>query len=522
MRILLLASCALLTTPLCAQVSVSTIVRPELKAVTLYLNRAELTHQGEVTLPAGTSQVVVRGLSSRIDEETAQIRLGEGAELLTIGDEASVPPPPPANRPAQDSLRSRNVELRRVEAELKALEEERAMWLSNRTLPTGTQAGWSAELQKGTALLRTRLVAIQLETDKLNEQKELLNRQRSALMGRADGSPTPFNEVVLTVRASKAGTVPLTVRYFTANADRQRYWTPTLDIRADDAARKLDFVMRARVSNQTLLDWQRVRLTLVNQTLGREDVSRPELVPWQLDFDGGDHIGEGRVDEFRVKGTASGQPLGAGQSTRYVVAEPVTLGHRNRLLDLPALTLPATPEYLAVPKMSDKVFLQAKVTGWQSMQLPESARVYHRSAYVGSTKLEGEAYNDSLELSLGFDERIIVNRAKLEDFSSKAGLGSTRRVRLKYELNVRNLHPEAVRVRVLDQVPISEEKEIQVKVLETSGAKLDAQTGKLTWVVPLAANTNKVLQFSFEVEYPQGKEVEIINHRIRLSSPKFR
>ncbi|QHJ08448.1 DUF4139 domain-containing protein [Hymenobacter busanensis] len=506
-----------------AQTPAPIVVSPELKAVTLYLNRAELTQQGTVALPAGTSTVRVRGLSNWANQENMEIRFGGEAELMAVGGEAADLPPGPINRAAQDSLTRAAEELERVKAELKALEEERTMWLSNRTLPTGTQASWSAELQKGATLLRTRLVAIQLETNKLTAQQTNLVNQMALLGNRVGQAAKTSNDVVLTVRAARAGTVPLTVRYFTENPERYRYWTPVLDIRADDAARKLNFVMRAQLHNRSFLDWQRVKLTLVNQTLGEEDVSRPELAPWELDFDGNDNVGEGRVDEFRVKGTATGRAAEVVQSTRYVVAEPLTLAsNRRRTIELPSLPLQGTPEFLALPKLSDKVFLQTKVTGWEGLQLPEEAKVYHRGAYVGDTKLETRAYNDSLEVSLGFDDRIIVNRAKVEDLSGKAGLSNNRRVRLTYELNVRNLHPEAVRVRVLDQVPISEEKEIQVKVLDTSGAQLDAQTGKLTWIVPLAANTNKKLRFSFEVEYPQDKPVEIINHRVRISSPKFR
>ena len=60
------------------------------------------------------------------------------------------------------------------------------------------------------------------------------------------------------------------------------------------------------------------------------------------------------------------------------------------------------------------------------------------------------------------------------------GLSDKRRVRLTYELNVRNRHAETVRLRLLDEIPISEEEKISVKLLKASGAQLDARTGMLT------------------------------------------
>ncbi|RZK33981.1 MAG: DUF4139 domain-containing protein, partial [Hymenobacter sp.] len=91
-----------------------------------------------------------------------------------------------------------------------------------------------------------------------------------------------------------------------------------------------------------------------------------------------------------------------------------------------------------------------------------------------------------------------------------------------YQLNVLNRHAETVHLRLLDEVPISEEKEIDVKVLEDGGAQLDKRTGRLTWLLTLPPGTNQRLVFTFQVDYPKDKQVEIINHRVRISNPKFR
>jgi hypothetical protein len=38
----------------------------------------------------------------------------------------------------------------------------------------------------------------------------------------------------------------------------------------------------------------------------------------------------------------------------------------------------------------------------------------------------------------------------------------------------------------------------------------------------LAAGESKKVRFSFQVDYPKDKQVEIINHQVRISNPKFR
>ncbi|MBF9238729.1 DUF4139 domain-containing protein [Hymenobacter sp. BT683] len=517
-HLLLLLPGLLLALGSAAQTPAQTI-KPRLTNVTVYLNGSALEHQGQVTLAAGLNRLVVGNLSPRIDAQTLEVRLGEAAELLSVSDDDDEAPVPKLlNQTAADSLTRAEAELSIIEGELQGLQQEKAFLLANQTLPSGTQANWSAEVQKGSSLMRTRLPAIQRETERLKARQEVLNAQSKELRPRATETNLGSWQVLL-VRAPRAVTVPLAMRYFVRT---RILWLPRLDIRANATGREVEFVTHGLLRNGTGLLWQQVRLVLMRHAQG-DDISRPELAPWELDFDGGDHIGEGRIDEFVVKGTAKGRPIEVSQGTRYEVPELVTLATgARRELTLPAVKLVGRPEYLAVPRVSEHVFLQSKVSGWEGLQLPDDAKIFHQGMYVGNTELNDRAFNDSLEVALGHDEQLVVGRAKLEDFSGNVPLSDKRRVRLTYELNVRNRHPETVRLRLLDQVPVSEEKEISVKVLETSGAQLDARSGKLTWLLTLPSGANQRLRFSFQVDYPKDKKVEIINHQVRISSPKFR
>lgn len=207
--------------------------------------------------------------------------------------------------------------------------------------------------------------------------------------------------------------------------------------------------------------------------------------------------------------------------------QPVSIGAgEDYELQLPAQTLVARTEYLAVPKLSEKVFLQAKVLGWEKLYLPATeeeieADVYYRGSFVGTTEVAPRAFNDSLEISLGYDDQIVVGRTKTEDFSGKSGLGGQHKIRLTYEINVRNRHAQPVRVRVLDQIPVSQEGDLRVKLEESTGALLDEASGKLTWLLSLAPGASRRLRFTFTVEYPKDKNVDFQRPRV-VRSPKFR
>lgn len=188
-------------------------VRPPLKTATLYLNSMELEHQADVQLPAGTSRLLVANASRYLSRaQEVEVRLGDGVEVLSVGeededDEAATAGPAATNRAAADSLARANDELARLDAELKALEEEKAMLLANRTLPSGTQTNWSTELQKGTTLLRTRLVAIQRTSRQLLAQQEVQKK----LVQRMEQRNQPAEQVkpfYIVARAQRAGVQP--------------------------------------------------------------------------------------------------------------------------------------------------------------------------------------------------------------------------------------------------------------------------------------------------------------------------
>lgn len=201
------AAAAQTTTPLVS-------AKPPLTSVVVYLNGTALEHQGQVQLPAGLSRLVFDNLSAKIKTESLELQLGRAAELVSL-DAADELPAVPANQPALDSLRRTQDELEQVDADLKGLEEEKVFLQANRTLPPGTQANWSAEVQKGATLLRTRTAAMLRETQRLQQRQTALKKQVALLEPRTATSPS--NRVVALVRTKQAGAVSLTVRYYVSS-----------------------------------------------------------------------------------------------------------------------------------------------------------------------------------------------------------------------------------------------------------------------------------------------------------------
>ena len=54
-----------------------------------------------------------------------------------------------------------------------------------------------------------------------------------------------------------------------------------------------------------------------------------------------------------------------------------------------------------------------------------------------------------------------------------------------------------------DQIPVSNDSNVDVKLVQAEGAALDAKTGMLTWNLTLAPGESKTLRLQYEVKYPK-------------------
>lgn len=145
---------------------------------------------------------------------------------------------------------------------------------------------------------------------------------------------------------------------------------------------------------------------------------------------------------------------------------------------------------------------------WDNLNLIEGeANVYFENSFVGSTYLDPSSLLDTLEISLGKDERIVVERKKLKDFEERRFFGSKTRESLSFEISIRNTKSESIEIIIQDQIPVSTDESIKVSHKELSGGELNEQTGMITWRLKLAANEVKKLRLNFEIEYPKGKRI---------------
>lgn len=167
-------------------------------------------------------------------------------------------------------------------------------------------------------------------------------------------------------------------------------------------------------------------------------------------------------------------------------------------------------EHFSIPKLDEDAYLIAKLAGWEKLNLlPGEANIILEGTYVGKTYINPSKTSDSFELTLGHDKRVVINRKKLEDFSSIKFLGNNKLQKFTYEIVVKNNKNETVNLFLKDQYPLTTNKEIEVELIEAPNAVVDKEKGSLTWQLILAPNESKTFRFSYAVKYAKDKTINI-------------
>ena len=80
-------------------------------------------------------------------------------------------------------------------------------------------------------------------------------------------------------------------------------------------------------------------------------------------------------------------------------------------MDIENYSVPAQYEYRAVPKLSSNVYLTARITDWQKLNLVSGeANLFFENTFVGKSIIDAQQTSDTLQMSLGVDRGVVVKR----------------------------------------------------------------------------------------------------------------
>ena len=323
-------------------------------------------------------------------------------------------------------------------------------------------------------------------------------------------------------------------------------------MRAEDTNQNIELKYRAKVFNNTGIDWNDIKIRLSSADPSKS-ASKPMLSTWNMTYDNyGYGYGNGQGQTIATgtynQGISNGEgwmgntlsqnkngldnndistiPQSAAKA-QQTAKQPVQMveiqvselsaefdikntysipaDSKPYLVDVTEYKLPATYQHFSVPKLDKNAFLLARINGWEDLNLVEGpANVYYSGTYVWQSYIYTRSTDDTLDLSLGRDNKVLVTRSKVKEYCSKKVFGNFTKETFAYEMVVKNNRKTPVQIEVNDQIPVSTQSDITVEAIETTKGEYDSKTGKYAWNYNLQPGEVKKIQFSFSVKYPKN------------------
>jgi uncharacterized protein (TIGR02231 family) len=200
-----------------------------------------------------------------------------------------------------------------------------------------------------------------------------------------------------------------------------------------------------------------------------------------------------------------------GETTvTFDITTPYTIESDGKIqtIEIQRTTTAADYKYVTVPKLSPLAYLTGNITGWAEQNLiGGEATLYFENTFVGKSYLNVNQLKDTLTVSLGNDNSILVKREKRKDFTSRRVLGSNKTETYSFLITVRNNKTNTVRITVNDQIPVSSNSDIEVDDIELSGGRYNSQTGEVKWDLDIKPQETRELILTYSVKYPKDKTI---------------
>jgi hypothetical protein len=165
--------------------------------------------------------------------------------------------------------------------------------------------------------------------------------------------------------------------------------------------------------------------------------------------------------------------------------------------------------YEAAPLERELAFLASKIKNQRRQPYLEGpSSVFLGPDFVGDGRVPTTARGEEFKVELGADEAVVVKRREDRKRETTGLFTSYHKYRYEVEVTVKNQKARAVRMVVLDRVPFSEEKGLEVERHAMSPPPVaEERKGLLRWQFPLEPGSEKKITFSYSVELAADKAV---------------
>lgn len=506
----------------------------KLNQVTIFLRGAELENSTTLNLPAGQSEVVLSNVANNIDPKSLSISLDNDDVVINTINVKKIPIAPSypsAITVLMEKQRDLNKRIEELNININVGDEQIALLKDQSFFGYGETQSLEQSSQKFdfiskkmTSILNQQKMARE-EIAELTEKLEELSRQLEIDMPIIAKEKT---QIVLSLGTSKNLTSKMRISYITPDAG----WSPAYDIRSQGMGKPILLTYKADVIQNTGLNWDKVKLVLTS-TNPSLNITAPTLSPWYLALYNDNAKFRSKSMSMDMAAPVVPSPALMGEEsyekqlnkgvTRYVttnnnginlshtIALPYTLKNstETNTLVINQKEVTADYRYLTTPKLVEEVYLQAEVKDWENLNLLNGrANIYYMNSFVGNTYINTNELTELLNIPLGIDKNIQISRINNEKIRKEPiFIGTTIEQKESYTIKVRNTYDTPVKVTIYDQLPLSQENNINVANADYKDGVLDKDTGEIEWSITLGAKQEKSLPLNYTLSYPKNRQV---------------
>jgi uncharacterized protein (TIGR02231 family) len=507
-------------------------------AVTVYPDGASVTRIITADVVAGDTTLVAKDFPLGLDVSSLRVE-GTAAASLVIGAIDARPPraASPVNLPEIDkrieALKDERVNLDDAIASATARRKFAKRFAE--ASPTGLgekgEARPIAEWRTAFAAVAEEVAAADAAIREAERKQRGIDREIARL--EADRASKPPSK--LEVRIDLAANVPTRATLKVTYAVRHARWVPLYDARLDTGAKDrkpaLELVRRAEIVQTTGEDWSNVALAVSTVRTARGG-NAPDLSSLIVQYPPAPPAPMGAVmDSTRQRALAAAPAASEAMEKRaeerqaavevsafqtaFRVPGRVSVGtNEGASLRISTATIAPDLAVRSAPVVDPTAFLEASFTQSEDAPLlPGKVSIYRDGMFVGAARMAAAGKEEQVRLGFGADDKVKIERSVVKRNEGSAGLIVTtaKTDERAFKTSVRNGHDFPVKIAITDQLPVSENEDIQVEMLPSTtpptATNVRDKRGVLEWAFEVKPGEARDINFAWRMRWPKDKSV---------------
>ncbi|GAX39465.1 hypothetical protein NIES4075_04210 [Tolypothrix sp. NIES-4075] len=522
------------------------IADTQIKAVTVYADKALVSRRGIVSLTGQERELVITALPM-IETESVRVS-GNGSvavRLLGVSSDRIFTTEPVAERVAQlhRQIQQIEAEKRHLQAQVDALALQSSFiaGLREKTEDPFAQSLARKNLSLSETLdflnfLGSQYSEYAIASGECKSQQQELDKQLQVLYASLQKIQTPLPKesvsLIVAIEPAGAGEFELEVSYLVNSAS----WNPLYDLRVSSTSDTVHLGYLAEIIQNTGEDWRNVDITLSTAKPGLGTLP-PQLQPWYIDVPrtAAQLMTTRRIRQrpmsipaapMAIAGAAEDSYNESDETEETLIAAETVVAEVSKQGSVVTFKLsgggnipsdgsphkttifhddyPCNFDYIAMPRLVSFAYLQANVKNSANgaTLLPGKANIFRDNIFVGTTHLDNIVAGQEFKLNLGIEENLKIERELVERQVDKKLIGNQRRITYSYRLIITNLLNSEANLKLTEQLPVSRNEQIKVRLIRSNPQIQLGEMGILEWLLTLTPQERREVYYQFTVEHP--------------------